>query len=97
MPRIEFADAVAADVDRIVEYLESRSNPEIGRRVQDIVDALGVLEKHPLIGRPVPGGSRELVLGRAGRGYLALYKYVPEIDVVFVLAIRSQREAGYTR
>ncbi|MBA3904269.1 MAG: type II toxin-antitoxin system RelE/ParE family toxin, partial [Rhodocyclaceae bacterium] len=31
------------------------------------------------------------------RGYVALYRYVAEIDTVFVLALRSQREAGYTR
>jgi len=28
---------------------------------------------------------------------MALYQYVDEIDTVFVLAIRSQREAGYAR
>jgi hypothetical protein len=38
---------------------------------------------------------RELVIGRDARGYVALYRYAPEIDTVFVLAIRSQREAGY--
>lgn len=40
---------------------------------------------------------RELIIGRGSRGYVALYRYVPEIDTVFVLAIRSQREAGYKR
>jgi hypothetical protein len=35
--------------------------------------------------------------GRKGRGYLALYQYVDEIDTVFVLAVQSQREAGYAR
>jgi hypothetical protein len=35
------------------------------------------------------------VIGRRTGGYLALYRYVPEMDMVFVLAIRSQREAGY--
>lgn len=29
------------------------------------------------------------------RGYLALYRYIAEIDTVFVLAVRSQSEAGY--
>jgi len=28
---------------------------------------------------------------------VALYGYVAEIDTVFVLALRNQREAGYTR
>ena len=30
-------------------------------------------------------------------GYVALYHFLPSIDTVFVLAIRSQREAGYGR
>jgi hypothetical protein len=57
--------------------------------------ALDVLEHNPLIGRPATNGNRELVIGRRSRGYLALYQYVPAVDRVFVLAIRSQREAGY--
>jgi hypothetical protein len=47
--------------------------------------------------RPVQGGTRELVIGRESRGYLALYRFVADIDTVFVLAIRSRREAGYKR
>ena len=58
--------------------------------------AIDVLEHNPLIGRPIAGEKRELVIGRRSRGYVALYRYVAEIDTVFVLALRSQREAGYT-
>jgi hypothetical protein len=49
----------------------------------------------PLTGRPVEGGKRELVIGHGARGYVALYRHVPELDTVFLLAIRTQREAGY--
>jgi len=59
--------------------------------------AVQILVTSPLIGRPVKGGKRELVIGRASRGYVALYRYVADIDTVFVLAIRSQRESGYKR
>jgi len=45
----------------------------------------------------VRGGKRELVIGRGSRGYVALYRYVSKIDTVFLLAVRSQREAGYKR
>ncbi|MFB1030945.1 MAG: type II toxin-antitoxin system RelE/ParE family toxin [Thauera sp.] len=57
--------------------------------------ALEVLVQNPLIGRLVANAKRELVIGRRSHGYVALYRDVPEIDTVFVLAIRSQREAGY--
>lgn len=51
----------------------------------------------PLIGRRVRADLRELVIGRRAHGYVALYRYVAELDTVFVLAIRAQKEAGYTR
>ena len=63
----------------------------------EIVEAIQVLLHSPLIGRKVRGGKRELVIGRASRGYVALYRHVSEIDVVFVLALRGQRESGYKR
>ena len=55
-----------------------------------------MIEHNPFIGKPVDGNKRELVIGRGSRGYIALYRYVAEIDIVFVLALRSQRETGYT-
>ncbi len=45
----------------------------------------------------VKDGKRELVIGRATRGYVALYRYVAAIDTVFLLAVQAQREAGYKR
>ena len=59
-------------------------------------EAVEILEQNPLIGRPVANSKRELVIGRRSHGYVALYRYVHEIDTVFVLAIRSRREAGYS-
>lgn len=66
-------------------------------KIGEIVQALQILIHSPLIGRPVRGGRRELVIGRDSHGYVALYRFVTRIDTVFVLAIRSQREAGYKR
>ena len=48
-----------------------------------------------MIGRPVKGGKRELIIGRGARGYVALCRFVSSINMVFVLAIRSQREDGF--
>ena len=39
-------------------------------------------------------GQRELVISRGG-GYLALYRYDPIDDTVYVLAVKSQREQSY--
>ena len=66
-------------------------------RLEEPVESIDILKRSPMIGGPLPGGLRELIIGRGSRGYVALYRYVAESDVVFVLAIRSQGEAGYSR
>ena len=95
MARIELAPEIAEDFDRILEHLATYQVEHPSQHIGDIINALDVLEQNPLIGRPAANGKRELVIGRDTKGYLALYRYVPEMDIVFVLAIRSQREAGY--
>ena len=97
MSRIELAPELGEDIDRILDHLGRYGVDDPPSRIREIIQAIDVLEHNPLIGRPVDGGKRELVIGRRSRGYVALYRYVAEIDTVFVLALRSQREAGYTR
>lgn len=95
MSRIELAPEVGADFERILDHLAQYRVEDSAARIREIVAALDVLEHNPLIGRPAANGKRELVIGRRAHGYLALYRYVAEVDTVFVLAVRSQREAGY--
>ncbi len=96
MSRIEFAPEVTDDLDRIVEHLFAHQEADARSRLEDIMRAIDVLERNPLIGRPARTDLRELVIGRRAHGYVALYRYVAELDTVFVLGIRSQKEAGYT-
>jgi len=95
--RIEFAPEVVDDFDRILEHLLEHEAADAASRIQDIVAAIDVLERNPNLGRPAAGDNRELVIGRGARGYVALYRYADAIDTVLVLAIRGQREAGYSR
>lgn len=95
MSRIELAPELADDFERILEHLVLHEASDAPSRIREIIEAIGVLEHNPLIGRPAEMDKRELVIGRRARGYVALYRYVAEIDTVFVLAIRGQREAGY--
>ena len=97
MSRIELAPEVGDDLDRILEHLLAHQATDAPSRIEDIIRAIDVLERNPLIGRPARADLRELVIGRRARGYVALYRYVAELDTVFVLAIRGQKEAGYTR
>jgi plasmid stabilization system protein ParE len=95
MSRIELAPKVGDDLDRILDYLAQYQVENPAMRIREIIEALNVLEHNPLIGRPANNDKRELVIGRRSHGYVALYRYVAEVDTVFVLAVRSQREAGF--
>ena len=97
MARIELAPGIVDDFDRIVDHLFRHEATDAAACVQDIVDAIDVLGRNPLIGRLTDGGNRELVIGRNARGYIALYRYVAQARIVLVLAIRSQKESGYAR
>lgn len=91
MSRVELAPEVADDLERI--FAQQHTVADATARVREIIGAIDVLETNPEIGRPTAGDLRELIIGRQSRGYVALYRYVPEIDTVFV---RGQKEAGYT-
>lgn len=95
MPRLVFAPRALDDLDRLTDFLLEQS-PALGRETAPIiVSGLGSLRLHPLIGRPSEHGLRELMISRGRTGYIALYEYDARADVVVVLAIRHQREAGY--
>lgn len=96
MARIELAPEVLQDFDRFLDHL-AQFDEDVPGRIAEILEALQILRHSPEIGRRVKAGKRELVIGHASHGYVALYRFVREIDVVFVLAIRAQRESGYKR
>ena len=95
MTRLVLASRLADDFERIAAHLLLHDAKDVQARLAEIVQALRVLELHPLIGRKLRAGRRELVIGRGGCGYVALYAYDPLDDVVAVAALRAQREAGF--
>ena len=97
MAHVELLPEVLDDFDRFYDHMEQFEIAEAPARIDEIVQAIQLLTRSPLIGRPVGDGKRELIIGRDSRGFVALYRFVPSIDTVFVLAIRSQRESGFKR
>ncbi len=95
MARIELAVEVGDDFERMLEHLVGYDVADPMARLEEIIEAIEVLRNSPLIGRLVSSQLRELVIGLRSRGYVALYRYVAESDMVFILGIRAQREAGY--
>jgi plasmid stabilization system protein ParE len=96
MSRIELAPEVVDDFERILEHLAQYQVENPALRIHEIIAAFDVLEHNPMIGRPAINDKRELIIGRDSHGYVALYHYLIEIDTVFILAVRSQQEAGFT-
>jgi plasmid stabilization system protein ParE len=97
MARIELVPEVFDDLDRILDHLAQFGADDAPSRVAEILAAIDVLATNPQIGSPARDDRRELVIGSGSRGYVALYRYTPELDAVFVLAIRGQKEGGYKR
>jgi toxin ParE1/3/4 len=97
MARVEVLPEVLEDIERIIEHLAQHEVGNIAGRIAEITAAIDVLARNPRIGRPVNGDRRELVIGSGSRGYVALYRFVPELDAVFVIAIRGQKEGGFQR
>ncbi len=97
MTHIELAPEVLDDFDHFFDHIAQGDPGSAPQRIGEIVDAIQILAHSPHIGRPIQGGKRELVIGRASRGYVALYCYVEALDTVFVLAVRSRREVGFKR
>jgi plasmid stabilization system protein ParE len=95
MVRVELAPEVFDDFDRFLDHLELHEVEAAPARIEEIIAGVQILTHSPEIGRPAKGGKRELVIGQGARGHVALYRYVADIDMVFIVAIRSQREAGY--
>lgn len=95
MSRVVLAPRIKADFDRIFDFLFEYAPEFSVTRIEAIIVAIDILETSPLIGRPAAFGQRELVIATGASGYIALYRYDPAQDTVYVLAVRSQREQDY--
>jgi plasmid stabilization system protein ParE len=95
MAQITYSDEAFTDFERIVDFLPGTSPRDAGQALGSIGSAIGILEAHPLIGRRVDEHIRELAISQGATGYLALYRFDPAFDVVRILRVRHQREAGY--
>ncbi|AUN33904.1 MULTISPECIES: type II toxin-antitoxin system RelE/ParE family toxin [Niveispirillum] len=97
MPRVIVTAGAAGGLERCRKFLAAKA-PEAAKRAgQAIQRQLLLLETAPEIGRPLPDMPelRELPVAFGDSGYVALYRYEPASDAVYVLAFRHQREAGY--
>ena len=95
MTELVYTAQALIDLERLTNFL-LQTDPQAAHDTAVLIfDALEILTQHPEIGRKVHFGQRELVISRGRTGYLALYRFLPHIDRIVVLALRHQRESGY--
>lgn len=95
MTRLIFSLHALQDIERLAEFL-LECDPAASATSEVLIGGLRILKDHPLIGRPAELGYRELLISRGRSGYVALYKYDVERDAVLILAVRHQREGGFS-
>lgn len=95
MARVVLTARAFADLECIFEFIAASDADRALGTLSRLRDAVLIPEEHPMIGRHVEDGRRELVMGRGAEACLALYRWVPAAEVVLVLAVRNALEAGY--
>lgn len=97
MPRLIITEGAAFGLERCRRFLAEKGPQVANRAGQTIGRQFARLEGNPGMGRPFPElpELRELIIEFGESGYVALYRFVPADDAVYVLAFRHQKEAGY--
>jgi len=97
LPRLVVTEGAARGLEYCRSFL-AQKNPEAARRAaQAILRQFDLLASYPVMGRPLDDHPelRELLIPFGETGYVALYRYEPDEDAVYLLAFRHQKEAGY--
>ena len=96
MARVEVTSTALRDLERLFDFLAAEDPVRAQEQVPNVRRAFELLTEHPLLGGPAEERRRELMLSRGRYGYIAKYRWMPGAEVVLILAVRHQREAGYT-
>jgi len=91
--RVVYSSNALANLERAFQSLP---DPDAALGAANAIrSAITLLAHHPLIGRVVDDELRELVISFGRTGYVALYRFVPGVDQIWILAVRHQRELDY--
>ena len=96
MVKIVYSQNAVDDLVRLTDFLIEVDIKAASETIDLIEEAVSILDRHPLIGRAVDEQIRELIISRGATGYVALYSFEEHKNSILILAIRHQREAGYT-
>jgi plasmid stabilization system protein ParE len=97
VPQVIITERAGHGLERCRRFL-AVNNPKASQRAaKTIIQQLTILETNPDIGRLLDNDSvlRELIIPFGSSGYAALYQYDAQANIVYILAFRHQKEAGY--
>lgn len=90
-------EGAAQGLERCRLFLAEKNPLAATRAARAIAQQFELLETEPELGRPwedLPE-LRELLIPFGDSGYVALYRYEPDDNALYILAFRHQKEAGY--
>jgi plasmid stabilization system protein ParE len=95
MATIRLTARAFAHLEQIFEFIAAADPKRALATIQQIREAVLILERHPLIGRTVEEGRRELIVSRGRAAHVVLYRWRPADESILILAVRDARQAGY--
>jgi plasmid stabilization system protein ParE len=95
MAKVEIIQRALADLERLFDFVAAENPQKAREQILSVRRAFELLADHPLLGRPAEQGRRELILSRGRHGYIAKYRWLPAEEIILILAVRHQPEAGY--
>jgi plasmid stabilization system protein ParE len=96
MSRVIWSPAALLDVQRLYRFLAPKNIDAAKQAVKALRQGVKVLQLQAGIGRPIddmPEEFREWIIDFGDSGYVARYRV--DSEVVVILAVRHQKEAGY--
>lgn len=97
MPRLIWTAGALRDVQRCHRFLAQKNPDAASRAVRAMREGMQVVAAYAGAGRPADNMApefREWLIPFGGSGYVVLYRL--DGDLAVVLAIKHQREAGYS-
>lgn len=93
---VEWLEPAIIGLERIYLFLAEKNEDAARAAIKAIRDKTILLENYPNAGRPADDlepEQRELLVPFGVSGYVILYRI--EKNIVYILAVRHQREVGY--
>lgn len=96
MPQIKYTEQIRNDFERLSTFLEINAPEKVSEAMETIFDKFDLLLTFPEMGSPVASKKinnlRKLFIPYGQSGYVALYSYDSDDDLITLQSIRHSRE-----